>query len=70
MTENGPLNIDLHAIVRSRVKGWKGKLIPGFLISAVERLIRQDELNGVLKATWPSRALSSATVCMISLILR
>lgn len=55
MTENGPLNIDLHSIVRSRVSGFKGKLIPGFLISALERLIHQDELNGVLKAVWPSR---------------
>lgn len=48
------LNINLHRILRERIGGWKGKLIPGFLISALERMIHQRELNGVLDTTWPS----------------
>lgn len=47
------MNIDLHKILRSRL-GAKGRLIPGFLISALERFIHQDELNDVLKTTHPS----------------
>lgn len=48
------LHIDLHSILRGRIRGWKGRLIPGFLISALERMIRQEELNGVLDATYPA----------------
>lgn len=48
------LNINLHNILRSRIKGLKGRLIPGFLISGLERLIHQDELNAVLDVTYPS----------------
>ncbi len=46
--------IDLHKILRRRIKGWKGKLIPGFLITALEKIIHQDELNAVLEAITPS----------------
>lgn len=46
--------IDLHSILRARIKGWKRILIPGFLISALERLVHQKELNAVLEATDPS----------------
>lgn len=48
------LKIDLRGILRGRLNGWKRRLIPGFLIAPVERLIRQDELNAALDATWPS----------------
>lgn len=47
------LNINLQKILRSRL-GTKGRLIPGFLISALERFIHQDELNAVLDETYPS----------------
>lgn len=47
------LNINLHDILRKRL-GSKGRLIPGFLISALERFIHQDELNAVLDATYPA----------------
>lgn len=47
------LKIDLTHIIRSRVKGIKGKLIPGFLLKSLERLIHQDELNAVLESTYP-----------------
>lgn len=46
--------IDLHAILRSRIKGWKRWLIPGFLISGLEKIVHQKELNAVLEATEPS----------------
>ena len=48
------MTIDLNKILRTRIGGWKGRLIPGFLISALERLIHQAELNDVLAATAPS----------------
>lgn len=47
------LNINLHDILRTRM-GAKGRLIPGFLISALERFIHQDELNAVLDETYPA----------------
>lgn len=45
--------IDLTAIIRGRVKGLKGKLIPGFLLKALERFIRQRELNEILTTLYP-----------------
>ncbi|MDE6006640.1 MAG: 1-acyl-sn-glycerol-3-phosphate acyltransferase [Muribaculaceae bacterium] len=51
---NGPLEINLKKILRSRISGMKGRLIPGFLISGLERLIHQDELNDVLRTTYPA----------------
>ena len=47
------MHLNLHEILRNRL-GTKGKLIPGFLIGALEKFIRQDELNAVLDATLPS----------------
>lgn len=47
------LKIDLTGIIRSRVGGLKGKLIPGFMLKALERLIHQDELNEALEVTYP-----------------
>lgn len=58
MSENGPLKIDLHAIIRSRMRGVKGKLLPGFVISALERLVRQKELNDVLQVTYPKKGVA------------
>lgn len=49
------MNIDLHRILRERVGGWKGKLIPGFLISALERMVHQRELNEVLDSVRPAQ---------------
>lgn len=54
------LHIDLHRILRERVSGWKGKLIPGALISALERLIHQDELNDVLETCYPAEGTAFA----------
>lgn len=46
--------IDLHRILKERIGGWKGRLIPGALITLLEKLVHQDELNAVLEATDPS----------------
>lgn len=48
------MHIDLNKILRSRIKGWKGRLIPDWFISGLEKFIHQDELNAVLDATSPS----------------
>lgn len=49
------LQIDLTGIVRSRVTGWKGKLVPGFLLHGLEKVIHQDELNELLRITHPAK---------------
>ncbi len=54
------LEIDLNRIIRSRIGGWKGRLIPGFLISALERLVHQKELNATLNATYPAEGTAFA----------
>lgn len=43
------IQIDLKQILVAR-----GLHLPGFIVSWVERLIRQEDLNGVLRATYPS----------------
>ncbi|MCH5242464.1 MAG: 1-acyl-sn-glycerol-3-phosphate acyltransferase [Muribaculaceae bacterium] len=48
------LVIDIRSILNKRIPRNKGRWIPSFLITAVERLIRQKELNEILKATLPS----------------
>lgn len=52
--QQGPLKIDLTGIIRSRVKGVKGKLIPGFMLKGLEKLICQDELNALLDRLYPA----------------
>lgn len=49
------MNIDLHRILRERIGGWKGKLIPGCLISALERMVHQRDLNEVLDSVRPAQ---------------
>lgn len=47
--------IDLTKIIRERVGGFKGRLLPGFLLRRLERLIRQNELNEMLRYAYPAR---------------
>lgn len=51
----GPLVIDLQSILRKRIPKKINRWIPSFLISGVAKLIRQDELNEILRVTYPSR---------------
>lgn len=48
------LQLDIKSILKARLPKQKRRWIPPFLISAVERLIRQKELNQILRATLPS----------------
>lgn len=50
----GPLQIDLQAIVDSRLSPAKRRFVPRWLVRAVERLVRQEELNGILNRTYPA----------------
>lgn len=52
---NQPLEINLHTILRERVPRRIGRFIPGFLISGLERVIHQDELNEMLRMAYPAR---------------
>lgn len=51
----GPLQIDLTGILRKRVTGWKRLLVPKFITRRLERLIKQKELNEMLRVAWPLR---------------
>lgn len=48
------LQLDIKGILKARIPEKKRRWIPPFLISAVERLIHQKELNEILRATLPS----------------
>lgn len=49
------LEIDLHAILRRRLPGKAGMLLPGFMITWLEKVIRQKELNAMLREAFPLR---------------
>ena len=49
------LVIDIKSILEKRIPKKKRRWIPSFLIRYVEKLIRQDELNEILRATYPGR---------------
>ncbi len=51
----GPLEINLHTILRERVPRRIGRFIPGVLISGLEKVIHQDELNDMLRMAYPAR---------------
>lgn len=50
----GPLRIDLEQIVATRVPKSRRRWIPRWLVRRMARLVRQDELNGVLEHTYPA----------------
>lgn len=50
---DSPQQLNLTEIVRTRVGGRKGRMIPGWLLRGLERLIRQDELNKMLRVGFP-----------------
>lgn len=54
-TAEGPIILNLHEILRKRMTGKASRLLPGFLITRLEKLIRQDELNEILRVTYPAR---------------
>lgn len=50
-----PLEIDLHAILKKRLPTKVKRFVPRFVISWLAKLIRQDEMNEILRVTFPSR---------------
>ena len=52
--KEGPLVLDLHAILRARMPDRLNRLVPGVLITALEKLIHQEELNEILRVTYPA----------------
>ena len=48
------LQLDIKGILKSRIPKRKRRWIPPFLITLVEKLIRQKELNEILRVTLPS----------------
>lgn len=55
MATEGPLVLNLRKIIRSRLPEKFRRLLPGFLFAPLERLIRQKELNEILRVTYPLR---------------
>lgn len=53
--QEGPLEINLHEILRRRMPRKAGRFVPGFLIGCLERIVRQKELNEMLRAGYPLR---------------
>lgn len=49
-----PLQLDLKAILRARLPRRVSRLVPGFAISLLEKLIRQDGLNRLLREAYPA----------------
>lgn len=58
---DGPLGINLHKILRERMPRKVSRLVPGFLISGLERLIHQNELNEMLRMGYPLRGSAFAS---------
>lgn len=50
--KNKPIQLNLTEIIRDRA-GKRGKWIPSFLLHGLERIIRQDELNEMLRVGFP-----------------
>ena len=62
--EQGPLRIDLQRIVRERVPASKRRWIPRFVVRRLEKLVCQDELNGILQRTYPKTGSAFATAAL------
>ena len=61
---DGPLQIDLSRILRERVPRSKRRWIPAWLVRRLERLVCQEELNGILARTWPTRGVKFAQAAL------
>lgn len=58
MSDEKPLRIDLKGILRARCGGRLP--VPGWLIGIAERMIRQEELNGILRRVHPAEGTAFA----------
>ncbi|MCM1320147.1 MAG: 1-acyl-sn-glycerol-3-phosphate acyltransferase [Muribaculaceae bacterium] len=60
----GPLQIDLQRIVRERVPASRRKWIPKRLVCWLEKLVCQNELNGILQRTYPKTGTAFASAAL------
>lgn len=58
---SGPMEINLRKILRGRMSGTMRALVPGALISGLEKIIHQEDLNAMLRAGYPNRGSGFAT---------
>lgn len=49
-----PIRIDIASVLAQRL-GPRGRMVPKWLVHRIERLIRQDELNELLRVAYPRR---------------
>lgn len=54
MSDRPLLQLDIERILKKRIPVSKQRFIPGFLYSALSRLIHQEELNEMLRIAYPS----------------
>ncbi len=55
MAEHKLLQINLREILKRRIPRGRGRFIPGFVYSALERLVCQRQLNEILRLAYPRR---------------
>ncbi len=55
MSDRQLLQIDIEGILKQRIPSSKERYIPHFLYRALARLIHQDDLNEILRVTFPSQ---------------
>lgn len=54
MISDRPIKIDVAEVIRQRL-GSRSRYIPDFVVRGIEKLICQDELNGLLQNNFPRR---------------
>ncbi|MDE6285398.1 MAG: 1-acyl-sn-glycerol-3-phosphate acyltransferase [Muribaculaceae bacterium] len=54
MTPQAPLRINLKQLLRDRLGRW-GRIVPGFLVRKLEKLVCQEQLNELLEHNFPRR---------------
>lgn len=64
MKEEGPLQINLQEILNKRLSASQRRWIPRLFVRGLERLVCQDELNGILQRTYPNTGADFATAAL------
>ncbi len=52
--KEGPIQIDVNAVLHEKL-GKRASRVPAWLVRRIEKLIRQDGLNELLRHAWPRR---------------
>lgn len=68
--DDNPLRIDLQAIVRERLSPAKRRFVPRALVRGLERLVHQDDLNGILERTYPKEGYEFARAALDDLQIK